>query len=155
MKDIIGSNVPPTERAVTCRKSKETISPNSNGYDNPRSARISHIPNSVNPSLTFSEEDEDTHRQNHDDLINETTNHLVVQESDTNFGGNGTQSSIDNQHHEFLEVLDHHTLTTTMHQQTEFNMNNTTTFQEQDLLDSNNHSHTFQLLYNRIEQDIA
>lgn len=34
-------------------------------------------------------------------------------------------------------------------------MNNTTTFQEQDLLDSNNHSHTFQLLYNRLEHDLA
>jgi hypothetical protein len=63
MKDIIGSNLQPSERVVvTTRKSKDTVSPNSNGYDNPRSARISHIPNSVNPSLTFSEEDEETHR---------------------------------------------------------------------------------------------
>jgi len=61
MKDII-SNPHQDRVIVTSRKSKDTVSPNSGlgGYDNPRSARISHIPNSVNPSLTFSEEDEET-----------------------------------------------------------------------------------------------
>jgi len=51
MKDIIGlssSRIPKEE--------SKYISPHSLGYDNPRSARISHVPNSRNPSLTFSEE---------------------------------------------------------------------------------------------------
>lgn len=59
MKDIIGLN----SASSRLPKDSKCVSPHSLGYDNPRSARISHIPNSRNPSLTFSEEGSDSRRQ--------------------------------------------------------------------------------------------
>jgi hypothetical protein len=88
MKDIIGLN-------SASRLPKCTSPQNSLGYDNPRSARISHVPNSRNPSLTFSEGSESRRQQSV-----------------------ATHSSINNTNNqqEFFEVLDQNTLTTTMHQ---------------------------------------
>jgi hypothetical protein len=55
MKDIIGGLNSVSSSRIPKEESK-CISPHSLRYDNPRSARISHVPNSRNPSLTFSEE---------------------------------------------------------------------------------------------------
>jgi len=60
MKDIIGLNSISSSRLP--KEESKCISPHSLGYDNPRSARISHVPNSRNPSLTFSEEESSTRR---------------------------------------------------------------------------------------------
>jgi len=60
MKDIIGLNSISSSRIP--KEESKYISPHSLGYDNPRSARISHVPNSRNPSLTFSEEQDSTRR---------------------------------------------------------------------------------------------
>jgi hypothetical protein len=95
MKDIIGLNSASSSSRVLPKDSK-CVSPHSlGGYDNPRSARISHVPNSRNPSLTFSEE-ENTRRGE------QSTRNVLIQDGATESENNtqGTGSSINNTNHQ-------------------------------------------------------